>query len=232
MPSYACEIYEQISSSEAFFCRPVSSWIPSAIHSFRTPSLNGLFKDTSSGWRREVRVWRKCSQYLSCELQMSRKQASSFSSPGHRSVHFYFLCCVFNVCKLGRAWQTIESVYNTHRDFDACFYGKKSAHYTRVNTVLTRSSVSLPAGFYRQRFGTSVSLRGTWETLNNASRWKVSKSVQHVIFLTRLTSSRGKRSACPAALIVTACSQSHEEAIQRFLTHSFLRLTLSVPRSH
>ena len=135
MPSYACEIYEQISSSEAFFCRPVSSWIPSAIHSFRTPSLNGLFKDTSSDWRREVRVWRKCSQYLSCELQMSRKQASSFSSPGHRSVHFYFLCCVFNVCKLGRAWQTIESVYNTHRDFDACFYGKKSAHYTRVNTV-------------------------------------------------------------------------------------------------
>ena len=67
---------------------------------------------------------------------MSRKQASSFSSPGHRSVHFYFLCCVFNVCKLGRARQTIESVYNTHRDFDACFYGKKSAHYTRVNTVI------------------------------------------------------------------------------------------------
>ena len=119
----------------SLFCRPVSSWIPSAIHSFRTPSLNGLFKDTSSDWRREVRVWRKCSQYLSCELQMSRKQASSFSSPGHRSVHFYFLCCVFNVCKLGRAWQTIESFYNTHRDFDACFYGKKSAHYTRVNTV-------------------------------------------------------------------------------------------------
>ena len=59
------------------------------------------------------------------------KQASSFSSPGHRSVHFYFLCCVFNVCKLGRAWQTIESVYNTHRDFDACFYGKKNcALYT------------------------------------------------------------------------------------------------------
>ena len=128
--------FRVFSSSEAFFCRPVSSWIPSAIHSFRTPSLNGLFKDTSSGWRREVRVWRKCSQYLSCELQMSRKQASSFSSPGHRSVHFYFLCCVFNVCKLGRAWQTIESVYNTHRDFDACFYGKKSAHYTRVNTVV------------------------------------------------------------------------------------------------
>ena len=125
MPSYACEIYEQISSSEAFFCRPVSSWIPSAIHSFRTPSLNGLFKDTSSDWRREVRVWRKCSQYLSCELQMSRKQASSFSSPGHRSAHFYFLCCLFNVCKLGRAWQTIESVNNTHRDFDAYFYRKK-----------------------------------------------------------------------------------------------------------
>ena len=33
---------------------PVNSWIPSAIHYFRTPSSNGLFKDTSSGWRREV----------------------------------------------------------------------------------------------------------------------------------------------------------------------------------
>ena len=82
-------------------------------------SLNGLFKDTSSGWRR------KRSPYLSRELQMSRKQASSFSSPGHRSAHFYFLCCLFNVCKLGRAWQTIESVNNTHRDFDAYFYRKK-----------------------------------------------------------------------------------------------------------
>ena len=90
-----------------------------AIHCFRTPSLNGLFKDTSSGWRR------KRSPYLSRELQMSRKQASSFSSPGHRSAHFYFLCCLFNVCKLGRAWQTIESVNNTHRDFDAYFYRKK-----------------------------------------------------------------------------------------------------------
>ena len=59
MAFHACEIHEQISSSEAFFCRPVAvnSWIPSAIHCiqcFRTPSLNGLFKDTSSGWRREV----------------------------------------------------------------------------------------------------------------------------------------------------------------------------------
>ena len=118
MAFYACEIYEQISSSEAF-CRPVNSWIPSAIHCFRTPSLDGLFKDTSSGWRR------KRLPYLSRELQMSRKQASSFSSPGHRSAHFYFLCCLFNVCKLGRAWQTIESVNNTHRDFDAYFYRKK-----------------------------------------------------------------------------------------------------------
>ena len=118
MAFYACEIYEQISSSEAF-CRPVNSWIPSAIHCFRTPSLNGLFKDTLSGWKG------KRSPYLSRELQMCRKQASSVSYPGHRSAHFYFLCCLFNVCKLGRAWQTIESVNNTHRDFDAYFYRKK-----------------------------------------------------------------------------------------------------------
>ena len=70
-----------------------------------------LLSDSISKWfvqryieRLEVRVWRKCSQYLSCELQMSRKQASSFSSPGHWSAYFYFLCCLFNVCKLGRAW--------------------------------------------------------------------------------------------------------------------------------
>ena len=87
-------------------------------------SLNGLFKDTSSGWRREVCVWRKHSQYLSHELQMSQKQASSFSL-GHRSTDFYSLCCVFNVCKLGRVWQTIESMYNMHRDFDAYFYREK-----------------------------------------------------------------------------------------------------------
>ena len=37
----------------------------------------------------------------------------------------YFLCCVFNVCKLGRAWKTIETVYNMHRDFDGYFYRKK-----------------------------------------------------------------------------------------------------------
>ena len=27
-------------------------------------------------------------------------------------------------------------MYNTHRDFDGYFYRKKSAHYTRVNTVV------------------------------------------------------------------------------------------------
>ena len=47
----------------------------------------------SSGWRREICIWWTLSQYLSCELQMSHKQGSSFSSPGHRSAHFYFLCC-------------------------------------------------------------------------------------------------------------------------------------------
>ena len=75
------------------------------------------------------RVWRTRLQYLSRKLQMSCKQASAFSSPGHRSVHFYF-CCVFNVRKLVRAQQTIESVYNTHRDFDGYFYRKKCALYT------------------------------------------------------------------------------------------------------
>ena len=48
-------------------------------------------------------VWRMFSQYLSHQLQMSHKQASSFSFPGHRSAYFYFLCSVFNVCKLGCA---------------------------------------------------------------------------------------------------------------------------------
>lgn len=100
MAFYACEIYEQISSSEAF-CRPVNSWIPSAIHCFRTPSLNSLFKDKSSGWKGKLThqesqqdqcscVWRTLSQYLSRELQMSPKQASSFSSPDHRSTQFSF----------------------------------------------------------------------------------------------------------------------------------------------
>lgn len=59
MSFYACEIHEQISSSEGFFCCPeaVNLWRPSAIHCihfFWTPSLNGLFKDASSGWRNEV----------------------------------------------------------------------------------------------------------------------------------------------------------------------------------
>ena len=29
----------------------------------------------------------------------------------------------------------LETMYNTHRDFDGYFYRKKSAYYTRVNTV-------------------------------------------------------------------------------------------------
>ena len=93
--------------------------IPTSYLNFEIQKLLKATLDTSSGWRR------KRSPYLSRELQISRKQASSFSSPGHRSAHFYFLCCLFNVCKLGRAWQAIESVKNTHRDFDAYFYRKK-----------------------------------------------------------------------------------------------------------
>ena len=59
MSFHACKMHEQISSSEAFFCRPVAVnlWIPSAIHCIhllRTPSSNGLFKETSSSWRIEV----------------------------------------------------------------------------------------------------------------------------------------------------------------------------------
>ena len=76
------------------------------------------------------RVWRTRLQYLSHLLQISHKQASSFSSLGHRSALFYFYC-IFNVWKLGRASQTIESVYNTHCDFDGYFYRKKKcALYT------------------------------------------------------------------------------------------------------
>ena len=56
---HTSEIHEQINSSDSFFCRPpaVNSWIPSAIHCihlFLTLSLNGLFRETSSGWRSEV----------------------------------------------------------------------------------------------------------------------------------------------------------------------------------
>ena len=58
---HASKIHEQInsSSSDSFFCCPpaVNSWIPSAsycIHLFLTLSLNGLFRETSSGWRSEV----------------------------------------------------------------------------------------------------------------------------------------------------------------------------------
>ena len=42
----------------------------------------------------------------------------------------YFLCCVFNVCKLGHASKTIETVYNTHCYFDGYFYRKKCVLYT------------------------------------------------------------------------------------------------------
>ena len=100
--------------------------------------------------------------------------------------------------KLNSRILCIENFFNFVRSA-----GRRKMSIEHDIYTLTRSSVSLPAGFYRQRFGTRVSSRGTWEALNNASRWKVCKSVRHVIFLTRLTSSRGKRSACPATLIVT-----------------------------
>ena len=59
MSCHAPAIQERISSSDGFFLRPlvVNSWVPSAIHSihlFLTPSLNGLFKETSSGCKIEV----------------------------------------------------------------------------------------------------------------------------------------------------------------------------------
>jgi len=81
---HACEIHEQISSSEGFFCHPVAvnSWIPSAIHCihlFLTPSLNGLFKDTSRGWRIDV------------------------NPPGNNSKIsvLSFECCFHGVCHMG-----------------------------------------------------------------------------------------------------------------------------------
>lgn len=43
-------------------------------------------------------------------------------------------------CKLGCAWQTIESMYNMCCDFGGYFY-RKSAYYTRVNTVLIFKSI-------------------------------------------------------------------------------------------
>ena len=39
----------------------------------------------------------------------------------------YFLCCVFNVCKLGRASRTAILMV---------IFIEKSAYYTRVNTVI------------------------------------------------------------------------------------------------
>ena len=36
----------------------------------------------------------------------------------------------------GRESKTKDSVYNAHLNFRTFFSGKKSAHYTRVNTVI------------------------------------------------------------------------------------------------
>ena len=47
----------------------------------------------------------------------------------------YFLSCVFNVCKLGHAWKTVETVYNTHCDFDGYFYRKKECLFTRLSLI-------------------------------------------------------------------------------------------------
>ena len=41
----------------------------------------------------------------------------------------YFLCCVFNLCKLGHASKTIDTVYNTHCYFDGYFNRKKCVLY-------------------------------------------------------------------------------------------------------
>ena len=59
----------------------------------------------------------------------------------------HFLCCVFNVCKLGHASKTIETVYNTHRDFDGYFLEKKCVlfmgKYVNIIMVIIMVSFSL-----------------------------------------------------------------------------------------
>ena len=86
----------------------------------------------------------------------------------------YFLCCVFNICKLGPAWQTIESVYNTHCDFDGYFY-RKNPYYTRVNMVqLNLGPLGLPC--FSQAFTS-----GYLEL--NYLKLLISNKEQHSLFL-------------------------------------------------
>ena len=46
------------------------------------------------------------------------------------------ISCICLHANEGRESKTKDSVYNAHLNFRSFFSGKKSAHYTRVNTVL------------------------------------------------------------------------------------------------
>ena len=79
-------------------------------------------------------------------------------------------------------------MYNTHRDFDACFYGKKSAHYTRVNTVLdkvTTTKVKLSGD--GTNIGKRLKLENVTYTILNEKDAAVNEKGNYVLAIIKTT---------------------------------------------